>query len=245
MGPWVAFESHGTGNRDTATRETARDSEVAEYGTDRVSEYGIAASRGLDEPYPVSRTPRPESRLSMRSQTSLHVTDSSVAAAFAAPFARRRTRYSSRVAKIWPVGLQRGTTVTFTLDGRNLSDIKAVIFDSPGITAKVTQITDIAEKAADGTGWRRPRRTRPARQKTIGHHRSHGRQRRRAGPALVPHPDAAGNLKPVDLRRRVLPGSVCQRKVLGQAELQPEPTTLARDTRGHDCGSRPGRQLPI
>ena len=42
--------------------------------------------------------------------------------------------------------MQRGTTATFTLDGRNLSDIKAVVFDTPGINAKVTQITDIPEK---------------------------------------------------------------------------------------------------
>jgi hypothetical protein len=52
------------------------------------------------------------------------------------------------IAKIWPVGLQCGTTVTFTIDGRNLSDIKDVIFDSTGISAKVLQVTDVAEKAA-------------------------------------------------------------------------------------------------
>ena len=50
------------------------------------------------------------------------------------------------VDKVWPVGMQRGTTATFTLDGRNLSDIKAVVFDTTGINAKVTQITDIPEK---------------------------------------------------------------------------------------------------
>ena len=52
------------------------------------------------------------------------------------------------IAKIWPVGMERGTSVTFTIDGRNLSDIKGVIFDSPGISAKVVQITDVPEKAA-------------------------------------------------------------------------------------------------
>ena len=72
----------------------------------------------------------------------------SLAAAFAAPLRADERVIPPVVAKIWPVGLQRGTTETFTLDGRNLSGIKAVIFDSPGITAKVTQITDIPEKAA-------------------------------------------------------------------------------------------------
>jgi hypothetical protein len=50
------------------------------------------------------------------------------------------------VAKVWPVGMQRGTTATFTLDGRNLSDVKTIIFDSPGISAKVTQLADAEEE---------------------------------------------------------------------------------------------------
>jgi hypothetical protein len=47
------------------------------------------------------------------------------------------------LAKIWPIGMERGSTATFTLDGRNLSGAKAVIFDAPGITAKISQITDL------------------------------------------------------------------------------------------------------
>ncbi|HEV2494219.1 MAG TPA: hypothetical protein VG204_14225 [Terriglobia bacterium] len=50
------------------------------------------------------------------------------------------------ISKVWPVGIERGTTATFTVDGRNLSSAKAVIFDSAGITAKVTEITDVPEK---------------------------------------------------------------------------------------------------
>jgi hypothetical protein len=42
--------------------------------------------------------------------------------------------------------MQRGTTATFTLEGRNFSDLKEVIFDVPGITAKASQISDIPEK---------------------------------------------------------------------------------------------------
>jgi hypothetical protein len=52
------------------------------------------------------------------------------------------------LAKIWPVGMERGTTATFTLDGRNLSGAKAVIFDAPGITAKISQITGLPEEEA-------------------------------------------------------------------------------------------------
>jgi hypothetical protein len=54
------------------------------------------------------------------------------------------------LAKIWPVGMERGTTATFTLDGRNLSGAKAVIFDAPGITAKISQITDLPEEKPTG-----------------------------------------------------------------------------------------------
>ncbi len=50
------------------------------------------------------------------------------------------------ISKVWPVGMERGTTATFTLDGRNLAGTKAVIFDAPGITARVTEVTDVPEK---------------------------------------------------------------------------------------------------
>src|SRR5580693_4984862 len=54
------------------------------------------------------------------------------------------------LSKIWPVGMERGNTNTFTLEGRNLSDAKAVIFDVPGISAKISQITDLPKEMADG-----------------------------------------------------------------------------------------------
>src|SRR6266404_6970703 len=50
------------------------------------------------------------------------------------------------VSKIWPAGLERGTNATFTVEGRALSGAHEAIFDVPGITAKVTQITDVPEK---------------------------------------------------------------------------------------------------
>jgi hypothetical protein len=51
-----------------------------------------------------------------------------------------------QITRIWPAGFERGTTATFTIEGRNLSEIKTIVFDAPGIAGKVTQVTDIAEK---------------------------------------------------------------------------------------------------
>jgi hypothetical protein len=50
------------------------------------------------------------------------------------------------VSKIVPAGMQRGSTATFTIEGRNLSDASEVIFDAAGITAKVMEVTDVPEE---------------------------------------------------------------------------------------------------
>ncbi|HEX4231541.1 MAG TPA: hypothetical protein VHZ07_22925 [Bryobacteraceae bacterium] len=50
------------------------------------------------------------------------------------------------ISKVWPAGMERGRTATFTIDGRNISDAKNVIFDAPGITAKISGITVVPEK---------------------------------------------------------------------------------------------------
>ncbi len=50
------------------------------------------------------------------------------------------------IARISPAGMERGNTVTFTVDGRSLSDASEVIFDTQGLSGKVTTITDIPEK---------------------------------------------------------------------------------------------------
>ncbi len=68
-----------------------------------------------------------------------------LSAAMASPLRADTRIIPPQIATVRPVGMERGTTETFTLDGRNLSDIKGVIFDVPGITAKVTQIADIPE----------------------------------------------------------------------------------------------------
>jgi hypothetical protein len=50
------------------------------------------------------------------------------------------------VARISPAGMQRGSTVSFTIEGRSLSDATGLIFDAPGLSAKITQISDVPEK---------------------------------------------------------------------------------------------------
>ncbi|HEY3453560.1 MAG TPA: PPC domain-containing protein [Bryobacteraceae bacterium] len=50
------------------------------------------------------------------------------------------------ISKVSPAGMQRGRTVTFTIDGRSLEGAKNVIFDAAGITAKISSITEVAEK---------------------------------------------------------------------------------------------------
>ena len=67
---------------------------------------------------------------------------------FALPLCAEEPIIPPSLAKIWPVGMERGSTATFTLDGRNLSGAKAVIFDAPGITAKISQITDLPVEEA-------------------------------------------------------------------------------------------------
>ncbi len=52
------------------------------------------------------------------------------------------------ISKVWPAGMERGRTATFTIDGRSLSGAKDVIFDSEGITAKISEITVVPEKIA-------------------------------------------------------------------------------------------------
>jgi hypothetical protein len=47
---------------------------------------------------------------------------------------------------ISPSGMQRGTTATFAIDGRNLSGATEVIFDAPGIAGKLTDVQDVPEK---------------------------------------------------------------------------------------------------
>jgi hypothetical protein len=47
------------------------------------------------------------------------------------------------LSRIWPVGMERGTTRTFTVEGRNLEDTIVVLFDSPGLSAKVLNVNEL------------------------------------------------------------------------------------------------------
>ena len=50
------------------------------------------------------------------------------------------------ISRISPAGMERGSTATFTVEGRNLSDAKAVIFDVDSVSGKLMEITDVPEK---------------------------------------------------------------------------------------------------
>lgn len=50
------------------------------------------------------------------------------------------------ISEVQPAGMERGRTATFTIEGRSLSDAKDVLFDSPGIQAKISSITIVPEK---------------------------------------------------------------------------------------------------
>lgn len=50
------------------------------------------------------------------------------------------------IATISPAGMERGTTKTFSLEGRNLAGATEVIFDAPGLTGSLTEIGDMPEK---------------------------------------------------------------------------------------------------
>jgi hypothetical protein len=50
------------------------------------------------------------------------------------------------VSSIAPAGMVRGSTADFTIEGRNLSAATEVIFDAPGLSGRVNEITDVPEK---------------------------------------------------------------------------------------------------
>ena len=63
----------------------------------------------------------------------------------ALPLVAQQPTIPPTISRVWPAGMERGKTATFTLDGRNLTDSKA-LFDSAGLTGKVVSITDIPEE---------------------------------------------------------------------------------------------------
>jgi hypothetical protein len=69
-----------------------------------------------------------------------------LAASFALPSRADDQIIPPSISKVWPAGMERGHTATFTIDGRSLTGAKDVVFDSPGITAKISEITIVPEK---------------------------------------------------------------------------------------------------
>jgi len=51
------------------------------------------------------------------------------------------------VAYIDPHGVRRGSSAVLTVDGRNISGTQWVLFDAPGLTAKVLEVRDVPEEA--------------------------------------------------------------------------------------------------
>jgi hypothetical protein len=57
------------------------------------------------------------------------------------------------ISRVWPVGMRRGTSQTFTLEGRNLANPanlagpQAFLFDAPGLHGRLVSVVDVAEKA--------------------------------------------------------------------------------------------------
>lgn len=53
------------------------------------------------------------------------------------------------LTRVMPVGIRRGATIEVELEGRNLADIRRVLFDKPGLTAKFVGVTNLPEDPVD------------------------------------------------------------------------------------------------
>ena len=82
-----------------------------------------------------------------------------------------------------------------TLDGRNLGDIKDVVFDSPGISAKVTQIVDVQEEVPKVAVFTTAAPV-PSGKKQSATIEVTATKDTEPGSALVPHPHAVGYFEP-------------------------------------------------
>ena len=60
---------------------------------------------------------------------------------------------------VTPYGLQRGTTVTLTLEGANIANTDQVVFDVPGLTARggdevLNRLTEVEQRLrTDNVYW--------------------------------------------------------------------------------------------
>jgi phosphotransferase system HPr-like phosphotransfer protein len=53
------------------------------------------------------------------------------------------------ITRVMPVGVRRGATVEVTLEGRNLSNIRRVLFDKPGLSARFVSVSSLPEDPVD------------------------------------------------------------------------------------------------
>ena len=162
----------------------------------------------------------------MRSRVSIVLTLLALEVNLAASLRADEPIIPPEVIRAWPVGMQRGTTATFTLDGRNLSDIKAVIFDSPGITAKVMQTADVAEKKVAVRAGVDTAAPVPLGKKQLA--TIEVTATKEVAPGLhwfrIQTPLGTSNLMPFDVGS--FPEVYANEKSWGHAEMQPAPTTL-------------------
>ncbi len=71
------------------------------------------------------------------------------AAIMAASLAAQDATIPPMITHVSPVGLRRGASVQVTLEGRNLADIRHVLFDKPGLTAKYLSVSSLPEDPVD------------------------------------------------------------------------------------------------
>ena len=81
----------------------------------------------------------------MKPNTLLQAAGILAAVAVAIPARAQQAIIPPAINRIWPAGMERGTTATFTLEGRNLTGA-TVLFDVPGLSGKVTSTTDVPEE---------------------------------------------------------------------------------------------------
>lgn len=87
-----------------------------------------------------SQETAPESRQVQASRTVLAVQPSALAGS-------KSPLIPPTIATVKPAGIRRGTSGTFTLEGRNLAGVEHVLFNTSGLSAKLTSVADVAEKA--------------------------------------------------------------------------------------------------
>lgn len=101
--------------------------------------FAIAFALSIAPQAPAQET-APESRQVQANRTVLAVQPSALAGS-------KSPLIPPTIATVKPAGIRRGTSETFTLEGRNLAGMVHVLFNTPGLSAKLNSVVDVAEKA--------------------------------------------------------------------------------------------------